>query len=194
MAKIFLLVIFFISVSAMLAFSLLYLAVTEYSKNPKSSQSLSFNNHVSFAAIPTTGGLIEHSITEADSRVEAVRDFFALYGSPLTQYAQNIIDAADTYGIDYKLLPAIAMQESNVCKKIISGSYNCWGFGIYGKKITKFESYPQAIDTVSKTLAHQYKNKGLQTPSEIQTKYNPSNTGDWAGGVLHFIEKIKFNP
>jgi len=58
------------------------------------------------------------------------------------------------------------MQESNLCKKQLKDSFNCWGFGIYGKKVTRFDSYKQAIYTVTKTLANQYKAKGLKTAEE----------------------------
>ena len=38
-------------------------------------------------------------------------------------------------GFDYRLLPAIAMQESTLCRSIPVDSHNCWGWGIYGDKV-----------------------------------------------------------
>ena len=87
-------------------------------------------------------------------------------------------------------LPAIAMQESNLCKKIPEGSNNCWGWGIYGGKVTKFSNYPEAIETISKSLATKYRrSKGLVTPHEVGRLYNPSNTNNWAESVTHFMER-----
>ncbi|MBI2613375.1 MAG: glucosaminidase domain-containing protein [Candidatus Levybacteria bacterium] len=126
-----------------------------------------------------------------DARIEIVRQFFEKYKSPLVPFAENIVEDADKYGLDYKLLPAIAMQESNLCQKIITDSYNCWGFGIYGKKVTRFESYPEAIDTVTRTLVNNYVAGGLTTPQEIMKKYTPSNNGSWAYSVSYFMNLLQ---
>ena len=115
---------------------------------------LSRVNSVAYAALPTTPqNIFSASINEQDGRVEKIKQFLQKYGSPLEPYAQDIVDAADTYGLDYRLIPAIAMQESNLCLKIPVDSNNCWGYGIYGGKITKFADYKEGVYTVTKTLA-----------------------------------------
>jgi len=116
-----------------------------------------------------------------------IRQFFAKYKSPLELYAKNVVEEADKYRLDFRLIPAIAMQESNLCQKIIADSFNCWGFGIYGKKVTRFASYPQAIETVTKTLAKNYIAGGLDTPEAIMKRYTPSNNGSWAFSVNYFM-------
>ena len=68
----------------------------------------------------------------SDIRTANLKYFFRKYNSPLYDHAQTFVDFADKYQFDYRLLPAIAMQESNLCKYIYEGSYNCWGWGIYG--------------------------------------------------------------
>jgi hypothetical protein len=133
------------------------------------------------------------SINQQDARVATVADFFRKYNSDLLPYAQNVVSAADKYNLDYRLIPAIAMQESNLCKKAPIGSYNCWGFGIYGKNLARFSSYPEAIDTVTKTLATQYKDKGLETPEQIMAKYTPSSNGSWADSVNLFMNQLQIN-
>nr|MBI5455366.1 glucosaminidase domain-containing protein [Candidatus Levybacteria bacterium] len=148
---------------------------------------------IAFAALPKASGTLKMNISSEDMRIKIVRDFFKKYKSTLTPYADDVIEAADKYEIDYRLIPAIAMQESNLCKKIIKDSYNCWGFGIYGKKVTRFENYNQAINIVSKTLAMQYKSKGLETPEQIMTKYTPGSNGSWANGVNHFMDQLNIN-
>lgn len=144
-----------------------------------------------FAALPSFENFISGKIEEQDAKVELIRQFFVSYNSPLESYAQDIVDAASQYGLDFRLLPAIAMQESNLCKKSPIDSYNCWGFGIYGKKVTRFENYREAIYTVTKTLSKQYKNNGLESPEEIMKKYSPSNNGDWAYSVNYFMNSLK---
>jgi len=144
-----------------------------------------------YAALPTNQNSFSVSILPEDGRVTLVQNFLAAYGSPLTPYAQDVVDAADQYHLDFRLLPAIAMQESNLCKKIPIGSHNCWGFGIYGKTVTRFPDYKTAIYTVTKTLALKYKQNGLVTPQQIMTMYTPSSNGSWATGVNYFMDTLQ---
>jgi hypothetical protein len=148
---------------------------------------------VAFAALPLASGTLKVNIVSADARLVAVKSFFKRYNSDLLPYAEEVITSADKYNLDFRLVPAIAMQESNLCKKAPKDSYNCWGFGIYAKKVTKFDNYYEAIDTVTKTLARQYKEKGLETPEQIMTKYTPSNDGAWANSVNHFMNQLAIN-
>lgn len=148
-------------------------------------------NGIAYAALPPTENTIEPQIVEKESKQEILRQFFAKYNSPLQDYSEDIIAASERYNIDYRLLPAIAMQESNLCKKIIKDSYNCWGWGIYGTKVTKFNNYPEAIETITRTLSTKYREKGLVTPFEIAKLYNPSNTNNWAEHISLFMNQLK---
>ena len=105
-----------------------------------------------------------------DKRVTTLKVFFGRYNSPLTDYAQAIVDTADNYGLDWRLLPAIAMQESTLCKRTPKNSFNCWGFGIYGGKVTRFSDYGEAINVITKAMARDYHALGLKNPSEIVSK------------------------
>ncbi len=155
---------------------------------------LSASSHATaYAALPSAENSLTGIIDQKDARVEIVKGFFNQYDSPLEPFAQNVVAAADKYNVDFRLIPAIAMQESNLCKKIPKNSNNCWGFGIYGKTVTRFDNYNEAISTVTKTLASQYIGKGLKTPEEIQTKYTPSNKGEWSASVSHFMEKLSLS-
>lgn len=150
-----------------------------------------FNRNVAYAALPDTENVVESKIVTKDARIEMLNQFFARYKSPLLPYSEEVVTAAEKYNLDWRLIPAIAMQESNLCKKEIKESYNCWGFGVYGKKVIMFNNYPEAIDTVSKTLARDYINQGLVTPQEIMSKYTPSNNGEWADSVTHFMNQLQ---
>ncbi len=125
-----------------------------------------------------------------DKRVTILKTFFGRYNSPLTDYAQAIVDTADNYGLDWRLLPAIAMQESSLCKKTPKDSFNCWGFGIYGGKVTRFSDYGEAINVITKAMARDYHALGLKDPSEIVSKYTPENTNDWSGNVSYIMGRI----
>ncbi len=146
---------------------------------------------IAYAALPPTENIIQNTIQEEDSKVEIVRQFFAKYNSPLEPYAADIVAAANRYDLDFALLPAIAMQESTLCRSVIADSHNCWGWGIYGGKVTKFNNYPEAIETITKTLSTKYRDNGLITPFEIAKLYNPRNTNNWAENVTNFMNKLK---
>jgi len=126
-----------------------------------------------------------------DIRVANLKYFFRKYNSVLYDKSEFIVKMADTYKLDYRLIPAIAMQESNVCKYIYEGSHNCWGWGIYGNKVTRFDSYEEAIETISKGLKLYYVDKGLTTPEAIMRKYTPPSDGSWAFGVNTFLKMIE---
>ena len=126
-----------------------------------------------------------------DRRVAILKAFFRKHDSPLYNFADVVVANSDKYGLDYRLLPAISMQESGACKVIPNNSHNCWGWGIYGNKITRFSSYPEAIETVSRGLKTHYIDKGLTTPEAIMQKYTPSSKGSWAFGVNTFLNVLE---
>lgn len=142
-------------------------------------------------ALPASSNLMQQGVVVQDARVEIIRQFLHQYNSPLEPYADYIVQTADKYNLDFRLIPAIAMQESNVCKVIPTDSYNCWGWGIYGSTIMKFKNYQEAIDTVGKGISKDYVYGGLTTPDMIMKKYTPGSNGSWANAVQHFMENMQ---
>lgn len=134
---------------------------------------------------------IKTNISVKDGRVANLKAFFRKYNSPLYDYAEKIVEVSDKYQFDYRLIPAIAMQESNLCKYIPENSYNCWGWGIYGDQVLRFKDYNEAIETVGKGLKTHYIDKGLITASAIMKKYTPSSNGSWAFGVNTFLKALE---
>jgi hypothetical protein len=192
MRKVILSTSFFTFTPILLLISIIYFFFLSY--NSKLHQGLigrNFNQGIAFAALPSAENVLGDSIISKDARIEIVRQFFAKYKSPLEPFASNIIEEADKHNIDYRFLPAIAMQESNLCQKIIPNTYNCWGFGIYGTKVTSFDNYAEAIETITRTLAKNYVAGGLNTPEAIMKKYTPSSNGSWAHGVGYFMDQLQ---
>jgi hypothetical protein len=130
-------------------------------------------------------------IKSGDSRSANLKVFFRKHNSSLYDYADKIVAVSDKYQFDYRLLPAIAMQESNLCRVIPDNSYNCWGWGIYGTTVTRFDSYDDAIETVGKGIKEHYLDKGLVTASAIMKKYTPPSQGSWAYGVNTFLKALE---
>lgn len=145
-----------------------------------------------YAALPSQTSLIKTSLKTADARPEIIRQYLQKYNSPLEPYAELLVEVADENDFDYRWLVAIAQQESNLCKKIPVNSYNCWGWGIYGDKVTRFDSYEHAITSI----APQFKEKFLQgnfhaDPYEVMATYTPPSEGSWANGVLQFFSELE---
>jgi len=145
-----------------------------------------------YAALPQETGEVLGEITVADARPVIIEAYLQKHNSPLYPYASKLLEAAERYGVDYRLIIAIAQCESNLCKKSPPGSYNCWGFE-NGK--TKFLSWEQAFNQVAKTLKEGYIDQGLTTPEEIMPKYAPPSVekgGPWAKCVNQFMEDLEY--
>lgn len=177
---------------SILPFIILVLILSSlYLLNEKNGGMVNAASPIQYQALPEIKTETQVSLRPEDARIKALGDFFKKYDSDLNAYAQTFVEAADKYSLDYRLLPAIAMQESNLCKKAPKNSFNCWGFGIYGGKVLRFTNYDEAIRAVSKSLGHEYKAQGLEGPSEIVGKYTPSDNGTWVKSVSFFMDNIK---
>lgn len=130
-------------------------------------------------------------IKPGDARAANLKAFLRKYNSDLYNHTDKIIEVSDKYKFDYRLLPAIAMQESNLCRLIPENSFNCWGWGIYGTTVTRFDSYDDAIETVAKGIKEHYIDEGLVTASAIMEKYTPSSKGSWQHGVNTFLKALE---
>lgn len=154
--------------------------LSEIEENSDSSDP---HNQFEYSSAPFVAGSYETKVVAGDGRSKNLKHFFRKYNSVLYDYSDYIVTISDKYQFDYRLLPAIAMQESTLCKFIPENSHNCWGWGIYGSLVTRFDSYEDAIDTVSKGIRKDYIDKGLLTTSSIMEKYTPPSQGSWAKGV-----------
>ncbi|OGH47155.1 MAG: hypothetical protein A3A51_02030 [Candidatus Levybacteria bacterium RIFCSPLOWO2_01_FULL_39_10] len=129
-------------------------------------------------------------VRQVDNRAEVLRDFLALYNSPLAPYAEDFVDSADRYNLDWRLVASIAGLESGFGKNIPTDSYNGWGWGIYGDNVKRFNSWEEGIETISKGLRENYLGENPESnPYLIGPKYAASPT--WAQRVAFFMNKIE---
>jgi hypothetical protein len=147
-----------------------------------------------------------------DARALLVANFLKRYNSdrrnlnhplvPEDYFGQFFVELADRYELDFRLLPAIAMQESNLCVKTprpldengnIIESYNCLGFGVYGDKVTLFPSFEANFEQAAKTLKKHYIDIGLDTPYKIMKKYTPPSDGSWAESVNQWMTEMRYD-
>lgn len=135
--------------------------------------------------------LIDAQIKKSrEERIEALEKFFTELKSPLKASSETFVDVADKYNLDYRLLPAISCMESTCGKFLIEGSYNPFGWGIYGRNAVYFKSYDEAIETVARGIKDNYLSRGLNTPEKIAPVYTPPNYVNWRNGVNYFISRI----
>jgi len=161
---------------------------------PASFQLVAQNNTPSSEAIISQVNGVSTSIQTADARPVIIAQFLQSSDSPLKPYphfGQVLTQIADKYQLDFRLLPAIMMQESNLCKKIPDDSFNCLGLGIHTQGTWSFTSYEQNFEAAAKILREKYIDQGLITPDEIQDKYTPSSNGSWEFAVNHFMEALE---
>ena len=91
----------------------------------------------------------------AQQRADQIDAFYTQRNVPLAGYGTVMVNDADKYGIDWKIVPAIAYMESTGGQHACPGkhgqpSYNAFG---YGGCTISFKSYNEAIDTVSRDIA-----------------------------------------
>ena len=125
----------------------------------------------------------------SDMRPYYVENF--LKGTRLEPYSHYIVAVSDKYNLDYRLIPAIAMRESNGGNAVKEESHNAWG---WENGRTYFDSWEVAIETVGKTLRERYADRGLITPEQIMPVYAPPQVekgGKWAQDINHFFEKLQ---
>lgn len=140
----------------------------------------------------------------ADARAHLVANFIERndsgHNSPLQPYdewGQLFVAVADEYGLDFRLLPAIARKESTFCKSNIAQTYyNCFGYGVPASGITdagKFSSYEEGLRTVAASLKRNYLDKGLTSPEAIMNKYCPPSNGEWAAHLNQWLEEMRYD-
>jgi hypothetical protein len=158
---------------------------------------LGYNNYSKqgvqvFASLPQEFPSIGGEVIGSDSRVEIIRMYLDANNSELEPYAQLLVDQADQFNLDYRLLTAIAQKESGLCNVIPEGSHNCWGWGIHSRGTLYFDSYEEAITTISKGLKDNYADLGYVTVAEIMQKWIPHSPGGvWADDVLAYMNNIE---
>ena len=121
-----------------------------------------------------------------DYRIMKLKSYLKSHNSPLYEYADEFVKEADMYDLDWRFVPAIAGVESTFGKRIPFNSYNAYGWanGNY-----YFDSWPESINTVTKTLREEYIEKGAVSINQIARRYAPPSS-TWSWKVQFFMNEI----
>jgi hypothetical protein len=144
------------------------------------------------AMVPLRSPKVEQKIVTVpvkdDARIGKIKAFLESKNSPLSPYAQLIVEEADKYDIGWTKLVAISGMESAYCNQTVANSFNCWGLG--GSRFMYFQNYEEGIKYASWLIGTQYQwneNQG------IKAKYCPQIDGcnpQWAQAVTDFSNEI----
>lgn len=117
----------------------------------------------------------------------------------LRQYSQAFYDAGRKYGVDPKLLMAIAMHETG---KGTSAAFlrknNAMGISPNGGGPRTFSSVEESINYAARLLRKHYLDQGLTTIAAIGGKYAPAGAGNdprglnkhWVNGVSKYYKSF----
>jgi hypothetical protein len=132
-------------------------------------------------------GLAEQDVTKAPRKVDLreaiLRKFLKANHCPDQEYAELLIAEADTYGLDWRLLPSLALVETG-------GGRTAKGNNLFGWANGKmsFTTIGEAIHQVASALSggRAYRGKSLD---DILLTYN-SERPDYRAMVLDIMRQI----
>jgi hypothetical protein len=119
-----------------------------------------------------------------DIQVIKLHHWFVKYDSPLVGYEQDFVDMAKEFELDYRLLPAIATQESQCGNTNIAENNNPFG---YGSDEIKFCSYKAAIWYVGWQLAYGQYYQGKSLDKKLYTYNQNVGYGQKIKSIMRMI-------
>lgn len=150
-------------------------------------------NDTSFAATKharASASLKIEGEVQTDNRALVLKKFLEKYNSPFADKAEVFVAEADKNNLDWKFVAAISGIESTFGQRYPQGTYNAWGWGIYGDNMHYFASWDEAIETISYELRHRYMDQwGATNTYEIGRYYAASPT--WAQRVEYFMAQME---
>lgn len=110
--------------------------------------------------------------------------FLNQFRSPMEQHSHEIVRAANRYGVDPKLIVAIAGVESTFGRKC--RGYNAWGWN--GGR-TRWSSWSESIEEYTRLLSENYPNR--DNVRRVARTYNPNTPEAWGRKVNYLMASIE---
>lgn len=105
----------------------------------------------------------------------ALIDFFRQHRCPKPYYINDYLNAADKYGVDWRLLPALNMQESTCLERYPRDTNNPFGYGS-STGLYRFASIQAGIALITERLANSDAYTGKDLDEKLQA-YGPHPDG-----------------
>ena len=152
--------------------------------------SISVTSHISLETSPVTKEEVSVDTIRED-RARAIDTYFKERSMPLHGTGMTFVLVAEKYGLDWRLLPAIAIRESSGGKNACS--YNVFGWG--SCKLHNFHSYEEAVEALGRNLGGANKNTaryyaGKSTYDKLYY-YNGTVVPTYPDEVLAIMKKIE---
>lgn len=142
---------------------------------------------------PAPSPEIVQSVEASDARADTLKAYLLSKKSPLADSATYFVRIADTYSLDYTLLPAIAGVESGFETTGNTSDFNPFGYMCEGRPC-RFLSYSEAITRVGRSLGEGRAYASFRSSGsllELAKKYNYVSPEDWTSKVRYFQQQIK---
>ncbi len=148
------------------------------------------SNIGSLETSPVTKEVVSTEDVRKD-RAEAIDRYFEERSMPLRGTGMTFVLVAEKYGLDWRLLPSIAIRESSGGKAACG--YNPFGWG--SCKLHNFHSYEEAIEALGKNLGGANKNTARyyanNSTFEKLYYYNGTVVPTYPNEVLAIMYKIE---
>lgn len=133
----------------------------------------------------------------SDPRPDALDAYFKAKGMPLAGTGQAMVDAADENGLDWRLLPAIAVRESTGGKAACG--FNPFGWASCKNSTGEFESWEAAIKTVAAHLGGNVTSTrryygGKDTAGKLNAYNPPTIVPEYTAQVMAIMKVIQPEP
>jgi hypothetical protein len=132
---------------------------------------------------------VPETVVSSDDRPDRINAYFQKYKMPLAGYGEKFVEVADSCGMDWRLLPAISVQESTGGKYMRLNNPFGWASAKIG-----FKDFNEAIEIVGKNLcglnpktASYYGNK---TTYQKLWSYNGTVNHAYPSHVMGIMEKF----
>ena len=118
----------------------------------------------------------------ADGRLPALKNFFSKYRSPLAAHAEEFLQVADKFALDWRLLPSLVIIESGG-RNIRNNNVFGWGNGR-----SRFRTVTDSISIVADCLTNKLPYRGKSFEDKMKA-YNPRRR-DYAKCVRRMMEQL----
>jgi len=127
---------------------------------------------------------------QPDPRIEKLKQFFDQYKCPAISYTliNDYLNAADQNNIDYRILPAISIEESGCGRHSPDGANNFLGWDS-GRK--RFATLHESIGFVAQQLGHGHYYAGKSLIKKLHA-YNPNV--EYAFKITGLMKEISNDP
>jgi hypothetical protein len=126
--------------------------------------------------------------SQGDPRRLRLVEYFSARGCPAGKKAARFIEEADEYGLDWRLLPGLAVVETSGGKHV--GRRNNW-FG-WNNGQARFASVDLAIHTVAEQLAESDRYRGKEILAVLRLYNNAPGYPERVLGIMAEIGPAQF--